>query len=69
VDVEVLRIVDVFVGTCPDGIDNSWLEIEEDGAWDITGIVRLVEEDIFAVAAFAREILKIAVLINAMFLA
>jgi hypothetical protein len=69
VDVEVLGIVNVLVGTRSDRVDDSWLEIKEDGAWDVASVVGLVEEDIFAVTSFAREILEVSVLVDAVFLA
>ena len=48
--VEVLRVVDVFVGAGEDAVDDAGLEVEEDGAGDVARVVGLVEEDVFAVA-------------------
>ena len=47
----------------------SGFEIHQDGAWDVARIIGLVEEDIFAVTSFAREILEVSVLVDTVFLA
>jgi hypothetical protein len=46
-----------------------WLEVDEDGAWDVACVVALVVEDIFAVAALGREVLEVPVLADAVLLA
>ena len=68
VDVEVLRVVDVLVGARLDGIEHPGLEVEEDCAGNVASIVRLVEEDILAVAAFCRKVLEVAIAIDTVFL-
>lgn len=65
--IEILRIVNVFVRPCLNATDHTGLEVEEDGAGDVARIVGLVEEDIFAVSAFGREVFEITVLVDAVF--
>ena len=48
---------------------HSWLEIDQDSAGDVAGVVALVVEDILAVAALGRKVLEIPVLADAVFLA
>jgi len=69
VNEEVLRIVDVAVGALLDAVDDAGFEVEEDGAGDVAGVVGLVEEDIFAVAAFGGVGGEVAGLVDAVFLA
>ena len=47
----------------------SWLEVDQDGAWDVPGVVALVVKDIFAIAAFGCKVLEVAVLADSVFLA
>lgn len=54
--IEVFGVVDVFVCASLDSINDPGFEIEEDGAWDVSCIVGLVEEDIFSITAFCREV-------------
>ena len=68
-DEEVLGIVYVFVRAGLDVVYDTGLEVDKDGPGDIAGIVALVVEDIFAVAAFGREVLEIPILVDPMFLA
>jgi hypothetical protein len=65
VHVEVLRVVDVLVGARLDGVDDAVLEVEQDGARDVARVVRLVEEDVLAVAALGGEVLEVAILVDA----
>jgi len=65
VNIEVLRVVDVLVGTGLDIVDDARLEVEQDGAWDVASVVGLVEEDILAVAAFGREVFEVPVTVDA----
>jgi hypothetical protein len=65
VHVEVLRVVDVLVGARLDGVYDAVLEVEQDGARDIAGVVGLVEEDVLAVAALGRKVLQVAILVDA----
>lgn len=46
-----------------------WLEVDQDGAWDVPCVIALVIKDIFAVTAFGRKILEVPVLTDAVFLA
>ena len=50
---EVLRVVEVSVFRVLDGVDDARLEIEEQSAGHVVVVVRLVEEDILAVARVA----------------
>jgi len=68
-DKEVLRVVDVLVRTSLNAVDDSWLEIYENGPGDVAGVVRLVEEDIFTVSSFGRKILEITVTTDTVLLA
>lgn len=61
-DVEILRIVDVFVCARLDPVDDARLEVEEDGAGDVARVVGLVEENVFAVTAFGRKVFEVTVL-------
>lgn len=68
VHVEVLRVVDVAVGTIDDTIDHSRLEVQHNRAWDVARVVGLVEEDILAIAAGVRAFggiwVKVSILVN-----
>lgn len=66
---EVLGIVNVLVRAGLDTIDHSGLQINEDGAGDVARVVGLVEKHIFAIAALGREVFKVAILRNTVFLA
>ena len=65
--VEILWVVDVLVWPGLDTIDHSRLQIEEDGTRDVSRVVGLVEEDIFAIASLSREVFEVAVLVDAVF--
>jgi len=43
---ELLRVVELTVGTGADLIDHGWLEIEEDGTWDVLASTSLREEGV-----------------------
>jgi hypothetical protein len=43
---ELLRVVELTVGTGADLIDHGWLEIEEDGTWDVLASTSLGEEGV-----------------------
>lgn len=68
VHIEVLRVVDVAVGTIDDTIDHSRLEVQHNRARDVARVVGLVEEDIFAIAAGVRAFggiwVKVSILVN-----
>lgn len=68
VHIEVLRVVDVAVGTIDDTIDHSRLEVQHNRARDVARVVGLVEEDIFAIAAGVRAFggiwVKVPILVN-----
>ena len=66
--IEVLWVVDVLVGARLDGIEHPGLEIEKNSTRDVASVVRLVEEDILAVAAFCRKVFEVTVLVDAMLL-
>ena len=66
---EVFRVVDVLVRAGLDAVDDAWLEVDQDGPGDVSGVVALVEEDVLAVAALARKVLEVAILVDAVFLA
>ena len=68
VDVEVLGVVDVAVRALTDTIDDARFKVEHDGAWDVASVVGLVEEDIFAVAAFGGIAGEVARLVDAVLL-
>lgn len=65
--IEVLRVVDILIRARLDAIDHSRFEVEQDRAGDVACVVGLVEEDVFAVAAFGREVFEVAVLVDAVF--
>jgi hypothetical protein len=69
VDVEVLGVVDVLVCARLDRVEHARLQVEQDGARDVARVVGLVEEDVLAVAALGREVLEVAVAVDAMLLA
>ena len=66
---EVFRVVDVLVRTALNPIDHARLEIDEDGSWDVTGVIALVEEDILAITALGCEVLEVSVAGDAVLLA
>jgi hypothetical protein len=68
VDVEVFRVIDVLVWTGLDCVEDSRFQIQENGARNITSIVRLVEEDILSVSTLCRKVFKVAILIDTMLL-
>jgi hypothetical protein len=67
--VEVLGVVDVFVVAGLDRIEHPRLQVEEDGTRNVARVVGLVEEDIFAVAAFGRIVLEVSVFVDTVLLA
>ena len=68
-DVEVLGVVDVLVGARMDTVYNTGLKVDQNGARDVAGVVALIVEDVFAVAALGREVLQIPVLVDPVLLA
>ena len=50
-------------------MQHARLQVEQDGARDVARVIRLVEEDVFAVAALGREVLEVAILVDAVLLA
>jgi hypothetical protein len=56
VHIEVLRVVDVAVGTIDNTIDHTRLKIQHDRARDVARVVGLVEEDVLAIAAGVRAL-------------
>lgn len=69
VHVDIFRVVDVLVRSALDAIDYARLGVHENRAGNVSRVIRLVEEDIFAVAAFSRKVLEVAILVNAVLLA
>lgn len=47
----------------------SRFQIYQDGSGYVSGIVALVKEDIFPIAAFGREVFQVSVLANSVLLA
>lgn len=68
-DVKVLRVVDVLVGPRLDAVDHAWLEVDQDGPWNVPRVVALVVEDVFPVAALGSKLLEVAILADAVLLA
>jgi hypothetical protein len=66
--VKVLGVIDVLVCARLDRVEHAGLEIEENGSWDVPRVVRLVEEDVLAVAAFGRKVFEVAVAVDAVLL-
>jgi hypothetical protein len=56
-------------GSITNGDTYSWLEVDQDGPWDVARVVALVVEDIFAIAALRRKVLEVPVLTDAVLLA
>ena len=67
--IEVLRVVDLAMATGLNAVDDARFKVKQDGAWDVARVVGLVEEDVFAVAAFGRVVGEVAVAVDAVFLA
>lgn len=67
--VEVLRVVDVLVRAGLDAVDDSGLEVDQDGPRYVPRVIALVVEDILAVAAFCCEVLEVAIPADSVFLA
>lgn len=65
--IKVLRIVDILIRPSLNAIDHTRFEVEEDRTGDVSCVVGLVEEDIFAVAAGGRKVFEIPVLVDAVF--
>jgi hypothetical protein len=68
-DEEILGIVYVLIRPGLDAVQDSRLEVDEDGSGDVTRIVTLVVEDIFAVAALRGKIFEVTILVDPMLLA
>ena len=69
VHIEVLRVVYGAMTARLDAVDHAGLQVEQDGAWDVSRIVGLVKEDVFPVAAFGRVGCEIAGAIDTVLLA
>lgn len=67
-DIEIFRVVNVLVGTVLDRIEYSRLQVEQYSSGDVASVVRLIEENVFSVAALSRKVFEIAVLADAMLL-
>lgn len=66
---KVLGVVDVFVGARLNTVDDTRFQIYQNRSRDVSRIVGLVEEDIFAVTALCRKFLQVTILTDPMFLA
>jgi len=66
---KVLGVVDVFVGARLDTIYDTRFQIYQNRSRNVSRIVGLVEEDIFAVTALCRKFLQVTILTDPMFLA
>ena len=51
------------------GVPHPWLQVDQDGARDVSRVVALVVEDVLAVAALGRKVFEVAVLADSMLLA
>ena len=50
-------------------VDDAGFEVDQDGSGDVSRVVALVIEDVFAVTAFGRKVLEVPVLVDAVLLA
>lgn len=66
--VKVLGIINILVRTRLDPVNNTGLEVDQDRSRDISGVVALVEKDIFAVTALGRKVLEVSILTDSVFL-
>ena len=64
---KVLRVVDILVRAGLDRLNDSRFQVYQYGAWDISCVVGLVEENIFTVAAFCCKVFEVAVTAYTMF--
>lgn len=63
----ILGIVNIFIRARENAIDYAGLEVEENSAGNISRIVRLIEENILAVANLCCERFEIAVAVDTVF--
>jgi len=68
-DVEVLRVVEVLVGSTLNRVDDSRLQVDEERARNIVLVVSLVEKDVLAVVALHGVLLQDALRTDAVLLA
>ena len=68
-DIEVFRVVDAAVSARTYSLYDPGLKVEQDCAGDVASVIRLVEEDVFAVTAFGCEGFELACRRDAMFTA
>jgi hypothetical protein len=67
--VEVLWVVEVSVESVLDAIDDSRLQVDQQGSGDVMFIVSLVEEHIFPVVVVGGVLLQNSVWLNSVFVA
>jgi len=67
--IEILGVVDVLVGASLDSVDDPGFQVDQYGPGDVSRIVTLVVENVLPVATLSREVLEVAVLIDAVLLA
>lgn len=67
-DVKVLGIVNILVRPCLDTVDYAWLQVDQYGSGNVSCVVALVVENVFAIAALSRKLLEVPILANAVFL-
>lgn len=65
---EVFGVVDVLVRAGLYAVDHSWFKIYQNSPRNVSCVVTLVEEDIFAIPTLGRKVFEISVLIDAMLL-
>lgn len=66
-DEEVLRVVNVLVGTGLDRLENSRLQVNQNGARNVSSVVTLVEEDIFPIASLGGKVRKVTIRVDTVF--
>ena len=57
-NVEVLWIVEIRVEAILNGVDDSRLQVNQEGTRDVVLVIRLVEEHIFAVVSLSRVLFQ-----------
>lgn len=57
-NVEILRIVEIRVEAILNGVDDSRLQVNQEGTRDVMLVIRLVEEHIFAVVSLRRVLFQ-----------
>ena len=63
----VFWVIKVCIRGCEYVVDNTGLEIDEYGTWDVVFIVCLVEEDVLAIASFCCPFFENPLFVDPMF--